>query len=562
MGRVGVNNEPLAKTPRPILFSYIRTEFMKEQITILVVDDDPEIQDLLTNELCSRGYKVVTAYNGEEALEKFKKGKFSLVISDIKMPRLGGLGLLAAIKKINPEVEVIMSTGYATIETAVSAMKKGAYDFVQKPFNLEEIFAIIEKALEKSELKTLLGIYEAGTNIFSSIKLDELLSGMAGLATRILKADDASIMLLDQEGRLAVAATSGFDNDEQKKTRLALGERVAGKVARDKGPVIIDGPLDKDLRFLNIDSLRDIRSAIVFPLVMEGRLLGVLNANRTVLETPFTASDLRYASVFCAQITQAIHNATLYRELDDKMRETRQMQSQLIQSEKLAAIGKLAAGVAHEINNPLVSIMGFTELLLKDKDLSSGQREDLQSILEQSRRCSRIVQNLLQFSRGKKGTDETVSLSLLLEASLQLMKYDLIRSNITVEKNFPEDLPAVQGDTVQLEQVCLNLIGNARQAMEGKKDGIIKIDVSQDAGRIIVRFEDNGCGIPPENLGKVFDPFFTTKPVGQGTGLGLAISYGIIQQHKGTIRVESQAEVGTTFIVSLPVAAKAPDKRS
>ncbi|HBB68037.1 MAG: hypothetical protein A2X28_01345 [Elusimicrobia bacterium GWA2_56_46] len=531
---------------------------MKDQIKILVVDDEPGIRDLLSYELCTHDYKVVTAVNGEDALEKVRKEKFHLVISDIKMPKMGGLEMLDAIKKINPDIEVIMSTGYGTIETAVSAMKMGAYDFVQKPFNLDEIFVIIEKALERSELKILLGVYEASKDIFSSVKLAELLPIMAALSTQILKADDVSIMLMDAEGRLSVSATSGLSEETRGQARLTLGERVAGKVAKDRGPVIIDGPLDKDPRFANIDSLRDIRSAIVFPLLMEGRLLGVLNANRTVREMPFAASDLKYASVFCNQISQAIHNATLYRELDNKVQEIQQMQSQLVEVEKLAAIGKLAAGVAHEINNPLTGIMGFAELMLQSEELSPSQREDVQSILEQSQRCRRIVQNLLQFSRRKKGNDETVNLGPLLEVGLQLMKYDLVRSKIEVIKQFPDDLPPVQGDPAQLEQVYLNLIANARHAMEGKKDGVLKISAAKEGSQVVLRFEDNGCGIPPENLRKVFDPFFTTKPVGQGTGLGLSISYGIVQQHHGTLRVESQVGVGTTFIISLPFQPAKP----
>ena len=525
---------------------------------ILVVDDELGIRDLLSYELSSHGYEVLTAVNGEDALEKIKKEKFNLVISDIKMPRMGGLEMLAAIKKIDPDIEVIMSTGYGTIETAVSAMKMGAYDFVQKPCNLDEVFSIIEKALERSELKVLLGVYEASKNIFSSIKLDELLPVMARLSTQILKADDASIMLIDGAGRLSVVASTGLDDEKRGGARLALGERVAGKVAQNRVPVIIDGPLDKDPRFSSINGIRDIRSAIVFPLVMEGRLLGILNANRTIREVPFTATDLQHTSVFCTQIAQAIHNATIYRELDSKMREIQQMQSQLVESEKLAAIGKLAAGVAHEINNPLTGIMGFAELMLKSNDLSSNHREDLQSILEQSQRCRRIVQNLLQFSRRKKGNYETVDLGSLLDAGLQLMKYDLTRSNITVEKRFPDDLPAVQGDMGQLEQVYLNLITNARQAMEGKEGGLLKISAAREADKVVVRFEDNGCGISPENLGKVFDPFFTTKEVGKGTGLGLSISYGIIQQHHGILRVESQIGKGTVFAMTLPITREAP----
>lgn len=142
---------------------------------LLVIDDEAGFRALLTHELGKKGYEVATANNGEEALQKVRQGKFDLAISDVKMPKLGGLEFLEAIKKENPNIEVIMATGFGTIETAVNAMKKGAYDFVQKPFNLPEIFVLVEKALEKRELKAILGVYEASKAIFASIKLDKLL---------------------------------------------------------------------------------------------------------------------------------------------------------------------------------------------------------------------------------------------------------------------------------------------------------------------------------------------------------------------------------------------------
>ena len=139
---------------------------------ILVVDDELGIRDMLSYELSSHDYGVVTAVNGEDALEKLRREKFQLVISDVKMPRMDGMEMLEAIKKLDPDVEVIMSTGFGTIETAVSAMKKGAYDFIQKPFNIDEILVLIEKALEKNELKILLGVYETSKAVLASLKLD------------------------------------------------------------------------------------------------------------------------------------------------------------------------------------------------------------------------------------------------------------------------------------------------------------------------------------------------------------------------------------------------------
>lgn len=526
---------------------------MKGQAKILVVDDEPGMRDMLSYELSFRDYAVVTAVNGEDALDKIGKEKFHLVISDVKMPRMDGLEMLEAIKKADPDVEVIMSTGYGTIETAVSAMKMGAYDFVQKPFNIDEILAMIGRALEKRELKALLGVYEAGEAVFATLKLDELLPAMAGLSLRILKADDVSVMLPDPDGTLRVAATAGIEDDLRKDTRLALGERVAGKVARDNhAPVIIDGPLEKDQRFSGIGGLREIRSAIVFPLKIGGRTIGVLNANRTKQGPPFTQADLRYASVFCGQLSQAVHNAKLYHELEAQMREIQRMQSHLVKTEKLAVIGKLAAGVAHEINNPLTGIMGFADLLLANKELQPQQREDLESILQQSQRCRKIVQNLLQFNRRPAGT-EPADLGAVLASALQLTRYEFLKSNVEIANELQEGKFFVHGDSSRLEQVFINLISNARQAMEGGKKPLLKVGAALENGRVLIRFEDNGCGIPTADLDKIFDPFFTTKTGGHGTGLGLSISYGIIQEHNGDIKVESKAGTGTVFTVSLPV---------
>lgn len=522
---------------------------------ILVVDDELGIRDMLSYELSSHNYGVVTAVNGEDALEKIRKEKFHLVISDIKMPRMNGLEMLDAIKKIDPDVEVIMSTGFGTIETAVSAMKKGAYDFIQKPFNIEEILALIEKALEKNELKVMLGVYETSKAVLSSIKLDELLPLMAKLSTQVLKADSSVIMLMTPEGRLALAAAAGCDAKECRKSCLALSERVADKAARGGEPVIINGPRTDAPEFLDRPGPRAFHSSIIYPLSMEGKLLGVLNVNRIGPGEPFTAADLRHATIFCSQISQAINNAALFRELEDRIKEIQEMQSQLVQSEKLAAIGQLSAGIAHEINNPLAGIMGFAELVLKSEGLSGQQREDIETIFKQSKRAGDIVKNLLQFSRIKKGKETPVNILPALEAALQLVGFDLKRAGIEVIKSLPLDLPAVMGDTVQLEQVFLNLIMNARQAMEDRKGGKLKILASAEGHNVILRFEDTGCGIAPENIGRVFDPFFTTKPAGKGTGLGLSVSYGIIKAHRGTIRAESQVGIGTAFIITLPKAA-------
>ena len=532
---------------------------MKDCAKILVIDDEQGIRDLLSCKLSSNGQQVVTAVNGEEALEKIKREKFRLVISDVRMPRLEGLEVLEAIKRIAPDIEVIMTTGYGTIETAVSAMKKGAYDFVQKPFNLDEILNLIEKALEKGELKAIIAVYEASKAIFASIKLGALLPFIAVRSSKILKADDISIMLMGKDGKLAVTTTHGLENDQRKQAMLSIGKRVADKAVELKEPILISGSLENDPRFQGIPNLRNIRSAIVYPLIIGGKVLGVLNANRTAQDEPFNSSDLQNMTIFGSQIAQAIYNDNLYEEIENKIKELKntchqleKTQMQLIQSEKLAATGQLVAGVAHELNNPLTGILGFAQISLQSDELSPQLREDLETILKQSQRCREIIQNLLQFSRRKEPKKEPAHLVPLLEATLRLVRYDFSTAGIDIVREFSDSLPLVFADTSQLQQVFLNIINNSRHAMENRKSARLLIQACREPDKAILSFKDSGCGIPEEHLSKIFDPFFTTKPVGQGTGLGLSISHGIIQQHGGTIRVESQEGVGTTFIIELP----------
>ncbi len=531
----------------------------KGPVKILVVDDERGIRDMLCNELGAAGYEVAKAADGAAALELMRGERFEVAICDINMPRMDGLKTLETMKKMDPDMEVIMATGYGSVETAVTAMKMGAYDYLQKPFHLSEMFALVRKALEKSDLRAVVGVYEASKAVFDSLDLGVLLPTICRIGKDVLRADDVSIMLEEDDGTLRLAASAGLEGVVKESARLSLGERVAGRAAQWKQPLLIVGPLEKDPRFADVPSLRDVKSSIVYPLAIGGQVLGVLTFNRLRQEVPFSAPDLRNATIIGSQIAQAVYNAKLYRQLESRMaqletayRDLEETKNQLVQSEKLAAIGQLAAGVAHELNNPLTGIMGFAQLLLQEEGLSGQQKEDLEGIYKQSQRCRQIIQNLLQFSHRKEPKREPTQMVSLVESTLRLVRYDLVTSGVSVVHEAAEGLPRISADPNQLQQVFLNLLTNARQALEGRKDGRIVIKSEADGERVRVTFQDNGCGIPAEHINKVFDPFFTTKPVGKGTGLGLSISYGIVQQHGGTLRVESEPGQGTRFILEFP----------
>jgi two-component system NtrC family sensor kinase len=227
------------------------------------------------------------------------------------------------------------------------------------------------------------------------------------------------------------------------------------------------------------------------------------------------------------------------------------MQGQLIQSEKLAAVGQLTAGIVHDVKNPLAVIKGLAEVLQDDATITDETRHELQVIRESAEKANRIVSDLLKFARQSQPEMESHDLRETVEASIRLTTYLIREARIQLVKEIPEQMLLVAYDPQQIEQVLINLIHNAIQAMPNR--GTLKVCLEQVDGSAAVAIQDTGTGISPENLKRIFDPFFTTKPEGVGTGLGLSVSYGIIANHKGRIEVESEEGKGTKFTIYLPV---------
>ena len=244
--------------------------------------------------------------------------------------------------------------------------------------------------------------------------------------------------------------------------------------------------------------------------------------------------------------------------------EKRMQELQLMQAEKLSSIGVLAAGVAHEINNPLTSVAGYAEALLRrfrdEESLASDPRlEDfskyLQVIIRESYRCKGIIDSLLSFSRKSDGSVGNVDINQILHEILELVRHKSRYDKIDIRTDLHGDLPIVTGDPSGLRQVFMNLLLNAHQAIKGS--GLVEISTRQaDTGTVSVSVRDSGCGIPKETIDQIWDPFFSTKNVGQGLGLGLAVTYNIVKRHGGEISVESTIDRGTTFTVRIPVCQK------
>lgn len=229
-------------------------------------------------------------------------------------------------------------------------------------------------------------------------------------------------------------------------------------------------------------------------------------------------------------------------------------QAQLIQSEKLSAVGEFVAGVAHELNNPLAAVMGFSEML-RNTDASPERQRHLDLVHKSAQRCQKIVQSLLSFARRSAPERKPVNVNRLIEEVLEMVAYPLRTSNVKVITHFAQRLPVVLADGHQIQQVILNIVNNARQAIESHHgSGRITLTTKSDARFVKIIIHDNGPGISPENLQRIFDPFFTTKEVGKGTGLGLSLCYGMIREHGGNIIPASRPGEGATFTIELPIA--------
>ena len=244
---------------------------------------------------------------------------------------------------------------------------------------------------------------------------------------------------------------------------------------------------------------------------------------------------------------------TLEKKVDERTNEIREMQAHLIQQEKLASLGKLAAGVAHEINNPLGGILIYSHLVLEEMKKEDPHYDNLAKIVKETTRCKDIVKGLLQFARPNEPEAIQININATLDETLSLLESQSIFQNITIKKQFSGNLPPVVADSAQLQQVFMNIVLNGAEAMDGNGKFTIKTSLGGDKKNIHIEFADTGHGIKEEDKKGLFEPFFTTKEVGKGTGLGLAISYSIIQKHEGTIKVKSQVGKGSTFTVIIPV---------
>ena len=420
-------------------------------------------------------------------------------------------------------------------------------------------------------------LYRAGRLINSTLDPSELMARITATVLKEIPAVDfCSIHLLGEDGR-SLKCMAHAASDPSKASKPIFSAGIIELVLDQKQAVLTSDAL-QDTRFAKHGSvlIHGIRSALCVPILHADHIVGVLQAGASGLEKTLTVNDLKLLGAIGLQAGTAFENARLFERLskdkaalEESHRQLLAAQEGLINSEKLAAVGRLTAGIAHDIRNPLTVILGHAQILkraMQKAGLTTISDVNAQAsageIEHGVEHCNRIISHLLQFARQSKPQRIPILVNELLQDVLHFLAHELKKGRATTELHLSDALPSVQADPNQVKQVLINIVINAIQALPGK-GAIAFSTLPARRGNVdyaAIRVADNGCGIQPEMRQKIFEPFFTTKPSETGpggTGLGLSVSYGIIKNHGGDIEVESIPGQGSTFTILLPVQAPA-----
>jgi len=527
---------------------------------ILIVDDELDILEMLGSFLTHEGFQVKAAPGGHAAIEIFKSEPFDLVITDMRMPGMDGLAVMRRLKEMDEDIEVIILTAFAALDNVIEAFRhKGAFDYLTKPLdNINELFVTVTQALDsrrlKIENKTLVKqLLQAKTDLEKRVeeqmRTEQQIRKSKTLLQSVFDGISDPLIMLDENSTIMMlnkAAVDYFGTDFKK---------TIGNVCSD---VLPSNPAYCE--FCNIPSL-----------VLKGH---PVSFERKGLVNP---ARLEQVVIYPLHEEQNMVQSAIIRISD--ITEAKLMERQLMQSEKLASLGLLVSGIAHEINNPN-NFIAFNIPILRDYlsemtpimdayadnhpdyELSGMRYEEFRSDLFKlvgnmehgSKRINATVTTLKEFSRRKDGLEkQQVNLKTVIEKGVAICQSQIKKVVQEFDVNIPQNLPDIYSDPDVLEQVIINLLINAAQAAD-KEESWVRLNVSESDNRqeqVVIEISDNGSGMDEATKEKIFDPFFTTKDPGEGTGLGLYICHSRVEAMGGRIEVDSEKRVGSTFRVIL-----------
>ena len=478
--------------------------------TILLVDDDVDFCQVLGKRLEGMGHIVYTATCGRDAMTVFREINPMIVLMDVMLPDTNGLELLKQMKDEIPDTEIIIITGRGDMDLAVKSFQYDATDFVTKPFRREALDQAIARANKKIFVRRRLQEY-AENKAMQEMVINELVNEdvlVIGADYRIM---DINAPMLSKLGvtREAVIGRFCYEITHHQNSPCSGEDHPCPLIQcfNTKKP--------SQTTHVHLDNQnREIYYSIsCYPIFENGRATGAIELSR--------------------DITHEISN-----------------QKSLLQQSKLVSIGRLAAGVAHEINNPLTTILTTALLIQEDLDPENPIYKELGVIASETLRCRKIVTALLDFARQGKPLKKEHSLKELIDEVVLLTRKQAAFKDVVVESDCAEDMGSVQIDKGQIQQAMINLILNGIESTDSGGKVTVVARTGADPNYAEIEIRDTGKGIPAEELDSIFDPFYTTKE--SGTGLGLAITSGIIDQHGGVITVSSQPGQGSTFTIKLP----------
>jgi two-component system NtrC family sensor kinase len=401
--------------------------------------------------------------------------------------------------------------------------------------------------------RELLVLNSIGQTLTESMDLSDSLHRALRQIAELFSLDATSLYLFDKEGTQIrrIVAVGHHSEYSRHFPAVSVKPELIQHIKAVHATFLSTQGLPLPPAFRDAQLKEQIAAAYIVILWSKDRVMGALAVgSRTARE--FSPADVNLLIAVGSQLSNAIERSMLYEETRQAYENLRRTQEQLLHSEKLAAVGQLISGVAHELNNPLTAILGYSQLLTSSGQLGQQGIEYADKLYKQAQRTHRIVQNLLSFARQHKPERAPVQINQTLEETLALRDYDLRMNNIRVHLDFASDLPVTSADPHQLQQVFLNMVNNAVDAiLERSNDGDLWVRTGTNGDRVFIEFTDSGPGV--QDASRVFDPFYTTKPVGKGTGLGLSICYGIITEHGGTIRVRNVPTRGASFTIELPI---------
>jgi two-component system NtrC family sensor kinase len=492
---------------------------------ILLVDDEVSILNLLKMTLELDGYEVLTALDGKTALEIFEKEHPEVAIIDARIPEMDGLEVLAKIKSVRPDTEVIMITGHGDMNMAIECLRKEASNFLTKPVSHEILSLSIKGSLERLGLKKKLKQYTRNLEVLVREANDELERAYKFRENIIENSPDA-IVCVKKGGEIII-----FNTAAEKLLGYKKHEVVSSMHIVDLYPSGVAKQIMKDMRSQDFGGKGVLQKREVEILHKDGRPIPV-----------YISAAILYEG------SQESGSVGIFTDLTER----KKLEKQLLRSEKLSSLGQLSAGIAHEINQPLTGVLTFASLLLKRFKDDEQTRKDLEIIVTETTRIRNIVQGILDFGRETPVKKTPESINEVLDRTLEIIVRQQRFLGVTLIKDYESSIPDVLVDEGMMRQVFVNLALNAVDAMKGR--GTLTVRTRSVGNFVEAQFEDTGPGISEEIMENIFDPFFSTKSSseGSGMGLGLSVSYGIVRTHGGEISVSSTLGKGATFTVRLP----------